>query len=237
MIRFKSLFKLFGIVAFAASAVALAAAPKASTAAAKRNWTATVQATPEGGFRMGNPNAPVKLVEYGSLTCPACAAFHKEALAELKRNHIASGRVSYEFRNYVLNGPDLAASLIARCEGGAAFFGHADYFLTQQQQWVAPFSQISKEERERLAKLPQQQMLAGFAGAAGLEKRMAARGLPAAKVRQCLLNESEARRLTTMRQAGDQLGVHGTPSFFINGKKVEAHSWAELKPLLGSPGG
>jgi protein-disulfide isomerase len=230
------LLKALGLLAFAASAAAFAAAPKASAAAAKRNWAATVTATPEGGFRMGNPNAAVKLVEYGSLTCPHCADFHREAMPELKRDHIASGRVSYEFRNFVLNGPDLVASLVARCQGAPAFFGHVDYFYGQQQQWVAPFGQIGQAERARLAKLPQQQMLVGFAGAGGLEKRLTARGMPAPKVRQCLLNEAETKRLETMRVSADQLGVQGTPTFFVNGVRADAHSWAELKPLLAPPG-
>lgn len=231
--------KVLGLLAVAASAVALAAAPIASAAraAAKRNWTTSVTATPEGGFRMGNPNAPVKLVEYGSLTCPDCAAFHREAMTELKRDHIAGGRVSYEFRNFVLSGADLAASLIARCQGAPAFFGHADYFLSQQQQWTTPFSQISQADRQRLSKLPQGQMPLGFAEAARLDKRMAARGMPAAKVRQCLSNQAEADRLANMRKfAAEQLGVQATPTFLVNGSVTHADSWASLKPLLRPPG-
>jgi protein-disulfide isomerase len=40
-----------------------------------------------------------------------------------------------------------------------------------------------------------------------------------------------------MRQAGDAAGVHGTPSFFINGAAVDAHGWAELLPAIRKAGG
>ena len=76
----------------------------------RRDWTRTVVATPEGGFRMGNPNAPVKLVEYGSLTCRHCADFAPGRDAAAGRHAMsASGKVSYEYRNFILNGLDVAA--------------------------------------------------------------------------------------------------------------------------------
>ncbi len=219
-------------------AVSLPAAPakKASPAAARRDWSRTVVQTPEGGFRIGSPQAPVKLVEYGSLTCPHCATFHKEAMAELKRDHIASGRVSYEFRNFVLNGPDLAASLIARCDGPSGFFRHTDYFYGQQQQWVASFASMDQAESKRLSLLPQDQMLLGMAKAAGLETRMAARGMPAARTRQCLSSKPNSDQLMKLREGGMKLGVQGTPGFFVNGSRVAAYDWASLKPLLRPPG-
>ena len=65
----KSLIHL-SLLAFAA--VLVAPSPNGSTpaaAAAQRDWTKAVEATPDGGFRIGNPNAPIKLVEYASLTC------------------------------------------------------------------------------------------------------------------------------------------------------------------------
>ncbi len=78
--------------------------------------------TPEGGFRMGNPAASVKLIEYFSTTCPHCAHFAAEGTPVLVRNYVRTGRVSLEYRNYVLNGLDVAASFISRCAAPRGLF-------------------------------------------------------------------------------------------------------------------
>jgi protein-disulfide isomerase len=89
---------LAGAILTGAVAAQAAAAPKRSAAPAARDWTRTVSATPEGGYRVGNPAAAVKLVEYGSLTCNHCATFAKEGMPPLLSRHVRTGRVSYEFR-------------------------------------------------------------------------------------------------------------------------------------------
>ena len=98
------------------------AAPAANARPAARDWSHTVVATAEGGFRMGNPAAKVKLVEYGSLTCGHCANFARAGVASLVGTYVRSGKVSYEYRNFILNGLDVAASLVARCGGASRFF-------------------------------------------------------------------------------------------------------------------
>ena len=65
------------------------------------DWTTIVAQTPEGGFLMGNPNAKVKLVEFGSMTCPHCAEFDETACKPLIDNYVKTGLVSCEFRNFV----------------------------------------------------------------------------------------------------------------------------------------
>src|SRR3982750_1794930 len=86
------------------------------------DWTMVVNPTAAGGYMMGNPNAKVKLIEFGSLTCPHCRAFDEEGVPSLIGKYVKSGQVSWEFRNYVRDGFDLTASLIARCNGAKAFF-------------------------------------------------------------------------------------------------------------------
>ena len=102
------------------------AAPGAPT-----NWLDTVVATPQGGFRQGNPDAKVKLLEFGSLTCSHCGAFAHEGVPELRAKYIATGKVSYEYRPFLLNGVDFAPSLLVRCQsaGGGA---QADRRLLRQ---------------------------------------------------------------------------------------------------------
>jgi protein-disulfide isomerase len=72
-------------------------------APAGKNWTDMIVKTPEGGYKMGNPDAKLKLVEYGAITCPGCAQFHVESKAELEEI-VASGNVSFEFRPFLVHG-------------------------------------------------------------------------------------------------------------------------------------
>src|SRR6476620_1838945 len=74
-----------------------------ATPPAGGNWTNVVNAT-AAGFMMGNPNAKVKLVEIGSLTCPHCKAFDDEGVPTLVDKYLKSGQVSWEFRPYLLHG-------------------------------------------------------------------------------------------------------------------------------------
>src|SRR5687767_11573915 len=75
-------------------------------------WTEKVTVTPEGGYLLGNPAAPIKLVEYGALSCSHCAEFSEAAFTELRDDYIASGRVSYELRLFMLNALDLPAAML-----------------------------------------------------------------------------------------------------------------------------
>ena len=96
MIKAAVAFAALIAVPVAPAAAAGKAAPKA---AAARDWSRTVAVTPEGGFRMGNPAAHVKVVEYGSLACPHCRHFEETGYRPLVQKYVRTGQVSYEFRN------------------------------------------------------------------------------------------------------------------------------------------
>ena len=89
-------------------AIAAIAAP------AGQSWVDTAAVTPEGGYVIGNPDAPLKLVEYASHTCSHCAAFSQEAAAKLDE-YVEKGVVSYEIRNQIHDPIDLSKALLARC--------------------------------------------------------------------------------------------------------------------------
>ena len=185
-----------------ATAAAPAAAPATPvTPPAGQDWTQVVAATPQGGFRMGNPDAKVKLVEFASLTCPHCREFHETAMAGLKSKYIATGKVSYEYRNFVLNGPDFAASLLARCQGAQPFFGLLNAFYNDQASWTEPFFNMSPEESKRLAALPPEQQIAAMAEAGKLDAYVRARGIPRAKFDQCLADPKAQATLTLSRNS------------------------------------
>ena len=73
------------------------------------DWSSVVSETTAGGYLMGNPNAKVQVVEFGSMTCPHCAEFDEEAMKPLVDNYVKSGKVGFEFRNFVRDPFDVAA--------------------------------------------------------------------------------------------------------------------------------
>jgi protein-disulfide isomerase len=225
---------LAALLAAGALAAPASAAPAAKAAAP--DWSRTVAMTPEGGFRMGNPAAKVKVVEYGSLTCPHCADFSAAAKAPLAAA-VRSGKVSFEFRNYVLNGIDVTATLLARCAGPANFFRLTESLYATQAQWVGKISGIPQAQKDQLKALPAGERLGKLADIGGLTRLAAQAGVAPQKGKACLADEAALDRLGKMGEAAAALGVEGTPTFFINGRMVHAHDWAELEPLIRQAGG
>ncbi|MBV8685461.1 MAG: DsbA family protein [Alphaproteobacteria bacterium] len=236
----------FGLLPTAAAAAAalllLPAAPAAAAPArraappAAHDWSRTVAATPEGGFRMGNPAARVKLVEYGSLTCPHCAAFANNGSRQLVAGYVKTGKVSYEFRNMVLNGIDVTASLLARCAGPAGFFGMSETLYATQPQWVGRISGLSEAQKNQLKDLPEGQRLGRLADIGGLTQVAARYGVAPARGKQCLADPAGLDRLGKMYEAAQAMGVQGTPTFFVNGAVVDGITWAEVEPALRRAG-
>ena len=202
------------------------------------DWTQMVSQTPEGGYRIGNPNAPVKLVEYASLTCPHCRSFSAEATEALRDTYVRSGQVSWEFRNFLLGAPDVALSLLARCQPDAAFFRTVEQIYAQQSEFIAA---IDESEAQRIGALPPEQQIPPLARAMDLESFFARRGMPAARFNQCVGNQAAVRQLTDLTNQAAAPGpnqVTGTPTFFINGERADADTWARLEPILrGAIGG
>ena len=186
-------------------------------------WADVANSTSAGGFLMGNPNAKVKLVEYGSLTCPHCKAFDEESVPTLIDKYVKSGQVSWEFRNYVRDPFDLTASLIARCNGPKSFFPLMRALYKDQAVWVGKIQAAPQDQLQALQSLPPNQEFVQAAKFAGLPDWAAARGVPVAKSGQCLADEKSINQLVQMtRDATAQYpDVPGTPTFVLNGKMVD----------------
>lgn len=233
-----SILALAGLAALAACnekpAAPETATTATTTAVAGKDWTQVTTATTEGGFRMGNPAAKVKLVEYASLTCPHCKDFHEEAAAKIKAAYVATGNVSYEYRNFVLNGPDLAATLLARCQGATPFFNLVGAFYAAQSEWTAPFMKMTEADGARIGALAQDKQAAELAKLGQLDTFMRARGMTKAKFDQCLADPAALKAVTdTQQRAATVEGVNGTPTFFVNGVKMtEAGTWPNLEAKL-----
>jgi protein-disulfide isomerase len=197
------------------------------------DWTKMVNATPEGGFVMGNPNAPVKLIEYGSLTCPHCAEFDEKGAKPLIDKYVKTGQVSWEFRNFVRDPYDIAASLVARCGGTTSFFGLMRGLYAEQKDWIGKIQAAPAEQQQALAGMQPAQQFGAIANLAGFPQWAALRGVPTAKSAQCLADQGAVTKLVQMQSdAISQFDIPGTPSFIINGTLVEGATWDMLEPKL-----
>ena len=198
------------------------------------DWSTVVTKTPEGGFLMGNPNAKVKLVEFGSMTCHVCAEFEEQGGKALVDDYVKKGLVAWEFRNYIRDPFDMAASLIARCGGEAAFFGLTRTLYHDQSNWIGKAQAAGPAQLQALQGQPAAQQFSTMADLAGLKAFAAQRGVPRAKAEQCLGNQAEIDQLVQMNaDASSTYNIPGTPSFLINGTLVDrAHDWKTLEPRI-----
>ena len=203
------------------------------------DWSSVFSETAEGGFLMGNPNASVKLVEFGSMTCPHCAEFDEEAMKPLTEKYVKTGKVSLEFRNFVRDPFDVAASLVARCGGATSFFGLTRGLYADQRDWIAKIQGADQAAMQQIQSLPPQQQFGEIAKIAGFQDWAAMRGLPAEKTAACLSNQAEVDRLVQMQNdAVSAYDLPGTPSFLLNGElvKIEPGSspWTQVESKIKS---
>ncbi len=148
---------------------------------------------------LGSAEAPITLMEYSSLTCPHCAAFHADALPQIKETWSADGRARLVYRHFPIGGTALRAAAVANCIEGARYFGFLDLLFKSQQRWAKsgdPLKMLG--QRARLAGLSQE------------------------KFEACATDEAEMDRILERRQDGVRsYGVQSTPTLIVNGRKVE----------------
>jgi protein-disulfide isomerase len=198
-------------------------------------WSDVVNET-AAGFMMGNPNAKVKLVEIGSLSCPHCQKFEEEGAPILVDKYVKTGQVSWEFRPYVIHGPiDMATNLLLRCNGPKTFFPLVQALYSDQASWLDKVQGVPQDKLEQVQNLPPTQVFTAMASLMGLQDWFAARGMAQAKANQCL---SDEKRIDQEVQLTSDVTTQfpdfvGTPSFIINGKLLDkTASWEALKPQL-----
>jgi len=199
-------------------------------------WRDTVTVTEADGYLLGNPDAPIKLVEYASLTCPACAAFAREGSEPLKEKYVNSGRVSFELRNQIHGPHDLALAALVRCGQKEAFHPLADQVWANLETLLTPIMS-NQAAVEQALNQPPEQRLVGLAQIGGYYDFFASRGISEDQARTCLADPAAASRIAenSTRQS-QELEITGTPTFLVNGQKVEASSWAQLEPILQRAG-
>jgi protein-disulfide isomerase len=199
-------------------------------------WADVVNATSAGGYMMGNPNAKVKLLEIGSLSCPHCQKFEEEGSPLLIDKYVKAGTVSWEFRPYVIHGPiDMAANLVATCNGVKTFFPLSMALYKDQASWLGKVEATPQDKLSQIQNLPTNQVFVAMANILGLQDWAAARGVPQAKSNQCLSDQKAIdRQVQITTDVNSQYpDFAGTPSFVINGKLLkDTASWDKLEPQL-----
>jgi protein-disulfide isomerase len=196
------------------------------------DWTQIVQETPEGGYRMGNPEAPVKLVEYASITCHVCAEFSEAGHEELTNDYVKSGQVSWEYRPYMLFPTDPGMFLLLRCQGPQPFFGLAEQLYATQEEWAARTRTLPPAQMQALSGMAPPQQAAALVKAIRMDEFFRQRGLPASRIDACLNDQAGLQKLAEITSRGNTDGVNGTPTFLINGTVAGVTAWSALKPRL-----
>lgn len=208
----------------------------AVAAPAGTSWADTVAVTPEGGYRIGNPDAPLKLVEFASHTCGACANFSVTAKQPLKDKYVASGVVSFEQREIFLNTFDLVIATMTQCGAKERMQPLSDEVWQNLQQVFAGL-QGNPEAMQAADQLPLDQKFVRIAEVGGLLDFFAARGLSADQARACL---SDSAKITAMVETTEaqarEFNVTGTPTFVLNGNKLDVTQWPQLEPILQRAG-
>jgi protein-disulfide isomerase len=157
----------------------------------------TVLALTKDDRILGNPDAPITIIEYASLTCPHCAHFENDVLPELKKKWIDAGKVRLVLRDYPLDEPALRAAMIARCAPPGRYYAYIDTFFGAQEKWVT-----ARDYRDALARL------------------VKLGGMSRDEFDSCLKNTALENRIVEGRLiASKELDVNSTPTFFINGTK------------------
>src|SRR5262249_35111030 len=155
---------------------------------------------------VGKEDAPVTIVEYADLTCPACAAFHKTVLPQIKEKYLDTGKAKLVFREFPTNTPAMIAFMTVRCTGVEKASGLISALRTHQDEWRAAtnFEQL----RDKLFSFGQQ---------VGVTKQTFDGCVPAPKGSKIDLTDTQeklAKDIATVRdKAHDSFGVAQTPTF------------------------
>ena len=165
---------------------------------------------PLGDKALGRADAPVTIVKYASLTCPFCRQFQAATYPRLKRDYIDTGKVRYIVREFPIGRSAAAAAVVTRCAPAKDYHTLYEKFLAQQKQWTA------QEVRHD-----------------AIYKVAAQTGMSRKTFDNCIANQKIVDGLVWVKQRGREFGVSGTPTFFINGKKVRgALTYDQMKAMI-----
>ncbi|RDI55151.1 DsbA family protein [Microvirga subterranea] len=171
---------------------------------------------PLGDVALGPKDAKVTIIEYASLTCSHCAAFHKETWPELKKRYIDTGKVRFVLREFPLDPLATAGFMLARCDGESKYYPITDLLFDQQRNWAFTDKPLD-----------------------ALRTMMRQAGFSQEKFDACLKDQKLYDAVNAVKNRGmEQFRVDSTPTFFINGQRHPGNMSIDelekiIKPLLG----
>ncbi len=200
-------------------------------APATRDWSAQVVFAPDGAIVVGNPAARVVLGEWLSYTCSHCADFAAESRNDL-RALVRGGTVRVEYRTLPRDALDLAAALLVRCGGPTRFLAAHDAVFAGQKAMLDRAEAFAATPPAQKPTATIGERLSQLAAATPLRATARTLGIGDVALTRCLNDEAAQRRVIGVAEASQAANVQGTPTFDVNGRRVDAHGWADLKPLL-----
>ena len=162
---------------------------------------------------IGDPDAPVTVIEYASFTCPHCRRFHEGPYKQLKENYIDTGKVKFIYREVFFDREGLWASMLARCGGAEKYMAIADMIYEQQSVWPVRSDPAQTE--------------------ANLKTIGLVAGLDQGTVDACFADREFAVALVeNYRQNAEQDGINSTPTLIIDGRKYSNMAYDELANII-----
>jgi protein-disulfide isomerase len=163
-----------------------------------------------GDITYGSADAPVTVIEYASLTCPHCANFANTIFPSVKKKFIDSGKIRFIYRNYVMNGADMTASIVARCRDMDVAKRLTKVFFSRQSEWARA------EDRN--------------GALASLARRTA--NMSRSEFDRCASDRKMMASLTEMTKTASGFRVVATPTIFVDGVSVDDFRWENLDKVL-----
>jgi protein-disulfide isomerase len=158
----------------------------------------------------GKADAPVTIVEYASMTCSHCAAFHKDVYPALKKNYIDTGKVKFILREFPLDPLATAAFMLARAAGDKRD-AVVDLLFAQQRSWAFVDKPLD-----------------------GLATVLKFTGVGQQAFEATLKDQQLYENVNKVRdRAAEKFGINSTPTFFINGDKYNGEiTVADLDKII-----
>lgn len=193
-------------------AVAKVAAPQG------QKWSDVITQTADGGFVMGNPEAKINLIEFGSLTCSHCADFAQKSEPKIVSEFVDSGQVSFEFRNFLRNQLDGLAAAAMQCAGKDRYYPLMNNIYASQEELYNGAKNM-EQAAQKMQSEPDNRKFITYAKGIGLYDFYKARGLSEQQLDQCYGDPANVLAMQDKSNAwGKEFDIQGTPTFVLNGE-------------------
>ena len=175
------------------------------------NRAGAAEALALSDMAIGDPDAPLTIIVYASMTCSQCATFHAAVLPKLKAEYIDTGKVRLIYRDFPLDAAALRAAALARCAGEMQYFGFLETLYEHQSEWA--------RARDPMA---------------ALERFARVGGMAPGELKACLRNRAiEEYALESRLEAQSRFGIFEVPSFVIEGRTYRApQSFEDLRRMI-----